>query len=147
MTKLAKAAGVAGNTIYWYFADKDDVLIAVLNAVMSDAWADYQDVAASPLEEQLLWVVRQLQQMRRLVTTVHARIRQSTALNAWHEDFHAMAEGLLRFGLQQAGATGASLEADVKIGVFTIEGLLTHDLDQTQQQTICRHLAKQWTQT
>jgi hypothetical protein len=56
-----------------------------------------------------------------------------------------MAEGLLRSALQQAGATGSSLEADVKIGVFTIEGLLTHDLDQTQQQTICRHLVTQWT--
>ena len=47
MAALAKAAGVAGNTIYWYFADKDDVLIAVLDAVLSDALAEYEQVASA----------------------------------------------------------------------------------------------------
>jgi AcrR family transcriptional regulator len=145
MAKLATAAGVAGNTIYWYFADKDDVLIAVLNAVMTDVWTGYQDAASRPFQEQLLWVVGQLQLMRRLVTTVHARIGQSAALNAWHDTFHAMAEGLLRSVLEQTGATGSNLDAEVKIGVFTIEGLLTHDLDATQQEAICRRLAMQST--
>jgi AcrR family transcriptional regulator len=145
MAKLAKAGGVAANTIYWYFADKDDLLIAVLNAVMSDAWSQYQDVAARPFEEQLLWVVGQLRQTRRLVTTVHARIGLSAGLNAWHDTFHAMAEGLLRSALAQTGATRSNLDAAVKIGVFTIEGLLTHDLDEKQQQAICRRLAMQTT--
>ncbi|PXW33935.1 UNVERIFIED_CONTAM: TetR family transcriptional regulator [Williamsia faeni] len=36
MNKLAKEAGVAANTIYWYFGDKDDVLVAVVSAVMAD---------------------------------------------------------------------------------------------------------------
>jgi AcrR family transcriptional regulator len=73
MTNLARAAGVAGNTIYWYFTDKDDVLIAVLNEVMNDAVGACQEIAARPLEEQLLWALGQLRDMRRLVTTVHAR--------------------------------------------------------------------------
>ena len=133
MAKLADAAGVSGNTIYWYFADKDDVFIAVLDAVMEDAWADYQDVVERPLEERLLWVVRQLRTMHRLVTTLHARIGRSPALNTWHDNFHEMAEGLWRSTLEQAGATGVSLDAEVKIGVFAIEGLLTHELDEQQQ--------------
>lgn len=36
MSRLAKEAEVAPNTIYWYFGNKDDVLIAVLTAVMAD---------------------------------------------------------------------------------------------------------------
>ena len=92
MSALAKAAGVAGNTIYWYFGDKDDVLVAVLDAVLGDAMADYQEVAAQPLEEQLLWVVDTLQQMRRLVVTVHSRAVQSPAVDEWHTAFHLMAE-------------------------------------------------------
>jgi AcrR family transcriptional regulator len=146
MAKLAQTAGVAGNTIYWYFADKDDVLVAVLNAVMTDVWSEYQDVAAQPFEERLLWAVGQLRQMRRLVTTVHARIGQSAALNEWHDSFHLLAEGLLRSALQQTGAAGSSLDAEVKIGVFTIEGLLTHELDGEQQAAICRRLAMHATQ-
>jgi hypothetical protein len=58
-----------------------------------------------------------------------------------------MAEGLWRSTLEQAGATGVSLDAEVKIGVFAIEGLLTHELDEQQQQAICRGLAKRWTLT
>ena len=42
MGRLAIAAGIAANTIYWYFADKDDVLVAVLNDVMAEAWTQYE---------------------------------------------------------------------------------------------------------
>ena len=144
MSALAKAAGVAGNTIYWYFDDKDDVLVAVLDAVLGDALADYQQMAEQSLEKQLLWVVGTLQQMRRLVATVHTRAAQSLAVDEWHTGFHLMAETLFRSTLEQAGLTGAHVDAEVKIGVFTIEGLLTHGLDDADQQAICRRLAQQW---
>src|SRR5690349_2229183 len=74
MSRLAKEAGVAPNTIYWYFADKDDVLIAVLTSVMADVWPQYQAVATEPIAARVLWVVGQLTEMSRLVTTVHARV-------------------------------------------------------------------------
>jgi AcrR family transcriptional regulator len=143
MSSLAKAAGVAGNTIYWYFTDKDDVLIAVLDAVMRDAWADYRDVAARPLEEQLNWVVHQLRQMRRLVTTVHARIEQAPAVRAWHDAFHVMTEGQLRTALAATETAQESLDARIAIAVFAIEGMLTHEIDATLQRGICQHLAAQ----
>jgi AcrR family transcriptional regulator len=145
MSALAKSAGVAGNTIYWYFDDKDDLLVAVLNAVVGDALADYQQVAEQSLEDQVLWVVGTLQQMRRLVTTVHTRAAQSPAVDEWHNGFHLMAETLFRSTLEQAGLAGPNIDAEVKIGVFTVEGLLTHGLDAADQQAICRRLAQQWT--
>lgn len=146
MASLAKAAGVAGNTIYWYFADKDDVLVAVLDAVLSDALAEYEQVATAPLEEQLGWVLRQLQQMRRLVNTVHARAAHSPAVDEWHTGFHLVTEGLFRATLERAGVDHADIDAEVKIGVFAVEGLLTHGLDEDQQKAICSRLAHQWTQ-
>ncbi|WP_028655447.1 TetR/AcrR family transcriptional regulator [Nocardioides sp. J54] len=145
MASLAKAAGVAGNTIYWYFADKDDVLLAVLDDVLTEALGDYERVATAPLEDQVVWVVRQLQQMQRLVNTVHARAAHSPAIDEWHTGFHAIAEGMFREALAQAGVDHAGLDAEVKIGVFTVEGLLTHGLSQEEQQAICRRLAEQWT--
>lgn len=144
VVKLADSVGVTANTIYWYFQDKDALLVGVLDAVLADALAAYQDVATQTLDAQLEWVLGQLQQMRRLVTTVHARIGRSPALNTWHDNFHAMAEGLLRAALEQTGATGESLDADVKIGIFTIESLLIHDLDKRQQRAICQRLASSW---
>ena len=35
MAQVARDAGVAPNTLYWYFTDKDDLLIAVLNGFMN----------------------------------------------------------------------------------------------------------------
>ena len=35
MSMIAKAANVAPNTLYWYFKNKDDLLIAVLNRLVN----------------------------------------------------------------------------------------------------------------
>ena len=90
MGRLATAAGVAANTIYWYFEDKDAVLIAVLDDVMADAWAQYQSVATEPISARLLWVVAPTQEMSRLVSTVHARAEHSPAVAVWHDNFHSV---------------------------------------------------------
>ncbi len=147
MSALARAAGVAANTIYWYFTDKDDVLVAVLDSLLDDALVGLQGVAHEPLHTQLLWVVDQLRQMRSLVNTVHARSSRSPTVSEWHDGFHAVTEALFRAALEHGGLPLATIDADVSIGVFTIEGLLTHDLDSTRQQGICQRLAEQWTPT
>lgn len=38
----------------------------------------------------------------------------------------------------------AAIDAEVKIAVFTVEGLLTHDLDPHAQRAICDQLAARW---
>lgn len=95
--------------------------------------------------EQLGWVVPHLQQMQRLVNTVHARAAHSPAINDWHTGFHALTEGMFRTTLEQSGIDHAGIDAEIKIGVFVVERLLTHDLDDVQQQKICERLAAQWT--
>lgn len=147
MSRLAKEAGVAPNTIYWYFGDKDDVLIAVLDSVMADVWPQYQQVATEPIPARVLWVVRQLQQMSRLVTTVHARVEHSAAIAEWHRNFHLITGGMFRYELETAGVPTSTVEAEVMIGIFTVEGLLMHDLNEVEQRTICDTLASRWTVT
>jgi hypothetical protein len=73
------------------------VLIAVLNDVMTNAWAQYQSAATELISGRLLWVVRQLQQMSRRVSTVHARVECSPAIAEWHNNFHLLTAGLFRF--------------------------------------------------
>jgi AcrR family transcriptional regulator len=144
MAAIARAAGVAPNTIYWYFGDKDDLLIAVLDAVMTDSLTEYASVADRPIAEQMLWTLQRLQQLERLVTTVHARIGRSEALNTWHDAFHATTEGLLRTSIEQAVPAG-EIDAEVRIAVFAIEGLLTHRMTEPDQRAICEQLAARWT--
>lgn len=140
MSRLAAAAGVAPNTIYWYFKDKDEVLVAVLDAEFEAGTAEYLTMPVIVPTERLLWVANQLKRVSRLVGTVHGRLEKSPIINAWHERFHALSEGMLRLELRQAGVTPEALEARVKISVFTIEGLLAHPLPEDEQRAICAAL-------
>ena len=140
MSRLATAAGVAPNTIYWYFQDKDEVLVTVLDAEFTASMNEYLKLPTTDRAERLLWVTDRLQRVSRLVSTVHSRVDKSPAINAWHERFHALSEAALRAELQQAGTTPERIEALVKISVFTIEGLLAHPLPDAEKRAICATL-------
>ncbi len=140
ISRLASAAGVAPNTIYWYFKDKDEVLVAVLDAEFSARMSEYLVLQTQSLVDRLLWVANQLERVSRLVGTVHSRLALSPAVNTWHDRFHALTEELLRRELQQAGIAPQKIEALVKISVFTIEGLLAHPLPEEQKRAICAAL-------
>ncbi|MFH5208275.1 TetR/AcrR family transcriptional regulator [Antrihabitans spumae] len=143
MSKLAAGAGIAANTIYWYFRDKDDVLLAVLDAVLADAWQAYVTTAPTQLADRLLWLVERLDETSKLITTVHSRIAVSASIDAWHDGFHGMSEAVLRGELNAIGVVESELDAVVKIWVFTVEGLLVHQFDQNQRRAICESLVRQ----
>lgn len=140
MSRLAAAAGVAPNTIYWYFKDKDEVLVAVLDAEFSAGMTEYLTLPVIDPTERLLWVANQLERVSRLVGTLHSRLAKSPALHAWHDRFHELSEGMLRVELWQAGIPPERIDPLVKISVFTVEGLLTHQLADNEKRAICAAL-------
>lgn len=141
ISRLAATAGVAPNTIYWYFQTKDEVLVAVLEAEVSASMAEYSRLSLTELPERLLWVVTRLEQVRRLVGTVHSRLQASSTITDWHDRFHALSENVVRHELLQAGVAPEVVDARVKIAVFTIEGLLSHQLPDAQKRAICAAMA------
>lgn len=141
ISRLASAAGVAPNTIYWYFRDKDEVLVAVLDAELSASMAEYLQHSFTDLPERLLWVVTRLELVRRLVGTVHSRLQASPVITAWHDRFHALGESLVRQEFLRAGIAPEVVDARVKIAVFSIEGLLSHQLPDEQKRAVCAALA------
>ncbi len=42
MSRIAKQAGVTANTLYWYFADKDELLVAVADAYLQALLHEHQ---------------------------------------------------------------------------------------------------------
>ena len=126
MSKVAAAAGVTTNTIYWYFADKDALLVAVLDHVLEAALADAARERERPWVDQVLWAVDRLDQYRRLVTVVHARTATSPVIDTWHDSFHALVDSLLVDGFRRAGVPESDLVPMARIGVFVVEGLLMH---------------------
>lgn len=126
MSKVAAAAGVTTTTIYWYFADKDALLVAVLDHVLEAALAEALEGPERPWADQMLWAVDRLEQYQRLVTVVHARTATSPTIDAWHNNFHALVDSLLVDGFRRAGVPEADLVPMAAIGVFVVEGLLMH---------------------
>ena len=137
MSKVASAAGVTTNTIYWYFADKDALLVAVLDHVLESALADAALERDRPWVDQVLWAVDRLERYRRLVTVVHARTATSPLIDTWHDSFHTLVDSLLIDGFRAAGIPEPNLLPMARIGVFVVEGLLMHpDLGQDRRAII-----------
>jgi AcrR family transcriptional regulator len=126
ISRLAKAVGITPNTVYWYFDDKDDILVAVLTAIAAEDAADYATVADRALADRLVWLVERLQRVGPLVSTVHDRVAKSSAIEDWHNGFHYFAESLFVADIEKAGLSGSEADAMLRIGTFVVEGLLTH---------------------
>ena len=136
MAHISASAGVTPTTIYWYFEDKDELLIAVLDHVLAAALGQYVAVADQELGERVLWVLQRLERFRKLVTVVHSRTAISAGIEAWHTGFHQLVETLLADGLRHAGVPEADVAAMTTIGVFVVEGLLTHQHDESEKRAL-----------
>ncbi len=141
VSKIAADAGVTANTVYWYFPDKDHLLVAVLEELLIEALARYEPMAQRPPADKIMFVVDELSAMRNLVDTVHSRRATSPAIDQWHSNFHAMADALTRADLPPDDAQPAS-----HIIAFVVEGLLTHSGDATERREIVDLLVERITQ-
>src|SRR5690606_39875430 len=126
MAEIARSAGVAANTIYWHVDNKDDVLIAVLNRVVSQAMAEVVALREQPLRTRVLKLIGQVESSGSLMTDVHARVSHSPKVKAWHDQFHAMVEQLSVSELVNAGMGVDEARLDAKLLIYVIEGLLAH---------------------
>src|SRR5690606_21750856 len=125
MAEIARTAGVAANTIYWYYENKDDVLIAVLNRV-SQAMTDVMALQEQPLKTRLLMLIAQVESSGSLMTDVHSRVSHSPKVRAWHDQFHTMVEQLSVSELVKAGVNLGEAVLDARLLIYVIEGLLAH---------------------
>lgn len=142
MSRLALMADVAPNTLYWYFADKDALLLAVLDAVLADAQKDLSRRKNSSFEAQLLWLLDQLESARKLVSTVHARANVSASVHAWHEGFHRMFDAYVHEQLRAAGASEEDRKPASRLVAYCVEGLLAHPCSRADRRALIRFLVK-----
>lgn len=138
VAQIARAAGITPNTVYWYVEDKDALLVAALNRLLSEALADLDGRTDEPVVDQVLWVLERLQQHHRLVTVVHARAAQAPAVAAWHDQFHALVDVLVADRLRASGVAEPDLGAVARLGVFAVEGLLAHPTDAAGTRDVVR---------
>lgn len=142
MSRIAKQAGVTANTLYWYFEDKDQLLVAVADAYMQALLTEHQAVDARPLAEQLLWLVERLRPVKHLVATVHDRLTVSEAVRNWHEQFHSAVEQLVHDQLP-GRIPDDRFAAEAAAASFALEGAITHELDDTTSLQLCEIVVAQ----
>ncbi|MEU7790736.1 TetR/AcrR family transcriptional regulator [Amycolatopsis sp. NPDC049159] len=141
MSKLATHAGVTANTLYWYFRDKDELLVAVADRYLQGLLRHHATVADRPLAEQLRWLVERLRPVNHLVATVHNRVAAAESVAAWHTGFHRSIEAL--FERQLPGPFPAERRAaEAAAATFALEGALVHDLDDTTTGQLCEIVAE-----
>jgi AcrR family transcriptional regulator len=140
MSRIAEHAGVTPNTLYWYFRDKDELLVAVADRYLQALLNEHASLSDRPLAEQLCWLVERLRPVKHLVATVHNRVAVSDAISAWHTGFHQTFEEI--FERQLPGPVPTQRRAaEAAAATFALEGAITHDLDEATTQQLCQLIA------
>ena len=141
MSRIAEHAGVTANTLYWYFRDKDELLLAVADLHMHALLSEHASLGDRPLADQLAWLVNRLRPFKHLIATVHDRLSVSDAISAWHTDFHQTVEQLFERQLPGPIPTERSA-AEAAAATYALEGAITHNLDDTTSQQLCQLIAE-----
>ena len=126
MARIAQAANVTPNTIYWYVDDKDTLLVAALDHLLTDALQKFDQQVDAPLIDQVMWALEQLKRHHTLISVVHARSEQSTVVATWHDGFHALMDSLVADHLDKQGIREPDRTATARLTTFAVEGLLSH---------------------
>lgn len=141
MAAVGKAAGVAPNTLYWYFASKDDLLVATLNRLVGRALTRMTGMQDQSLGEQLSWLLGEFQQASKLISTVHARLDKSETVREWHERFHDMLDAMLVQQMVSKGMSRTKASVMATVGTYVVEGLLSHPHTSQQFDKVVHWLA------
>lgn len=136
MARIARAAGVTPNTIYWYVDDKDALLVAALDHMLAEGAEDFARQAGSPLIEQILWMLERLRRHRTLIGVVHARSERAAVVATWHDGFHALMDGIVTSHLATQGVAEPERNATARLITFAVEGFLSHPTDPVETKRI-----------
>lgn len=132
MIALANTLGVAPNTLYWYFSNKDELLVAVLDETLTRVQQQLSVTHFASVSEQVFWFYDQLLSCRPLISTVHARVVVSDLVREWHERFHQMIDALLLWLFTQAGVASEQTPGLIDICTLAFEGMVAHDYDEAR---------------
>jgi AcrR family transcriptional regulator len=136
MARIAQAAGVTPTTIYWYVDDKDALLVAALDHLLSAALSEFVQQAEAPLIDQVTWALERLERHRTLIGVVHARSEHAPVVAEWHNGFHALMDTLVLDQLKDHHLSEQERAATARLTTFAVEGLLSHPVGAAETRTL-----------
>lgn len=141
MLMISRAAGIAPNTIYWYFEGKDEVLLAVADHLVAQGVSDYLARHFRSNLQRLTWLMARFSEHEAVVHAIHARVDASTAVREWHDRYHVMLEAHVIEALTQSGHSPERAQLMATVGTFVVEGLLSHPHSSAQRKALLAWLA------
>lgn len=142
MAQVAKSAGIAPNTIYWYFKNKNALFAEVISAMLAVHLQAFQQRVDFPFEENVLWALERLSETRPLAAPLHELMDESEEVARVHDNFHRLVKASAMQFLLRQGAGESDAENLVAIWEHVLEGLLLHSADETERKRVCDFLLK-----
>ena len=134
---LARDLGLAQNSIYWYFTDKDGLLVAVLEQASKRALGDLAALGRKGPVEQLIAAVDRMADMGPLEAAMRHRAPNSTVVRAFERTFDSSLRNLLRDVLRPV-VSDAALDDIAEVFQLTATGALACGIPQTDRRRLLR---------
>jgi len=152
---IAREAGIATNVVHWYFATKDELFVAVLEALQSEDLAQASQGLAraqaagggkelGTLLTDFVW--RRLDRYG-LIATLHERSHHSPALAEFHERAHDRYAQELAKALDACQVPAANRALTVQALITAAEGLVMHRASKREAKQMMSFLAKRLLET
>lgn len=140
MANVAKNAGIAPNTIYWYFKNKEDLFAAVINGVIAAHLVEFQNRTQLPFEKNVFWALERLMDAKPLAVPLHDLMTKSEQLAQVHDSFHQLVKGIATQYLLQEGVNKSDAINLVGIWEYVLEGLILHGANDEERNRLCEFL-------
>lgn len=124
---IAAQAGIATNSVHWYFPTKDDLLVAVLRRRLENALPRLLTDPLPPLPELVIATLHEFDRTASLTATVHDRAAQAAVVAEFHRGVHELVEHELQEAFQREGLSGDDAHAAARVISALVEGLHLHD--------------------
>lgn len=150
MGAIAREAGIATNVVHWYFPTKDELFVAVMDALqrkdLEDAAVRLARSTPRPARADQVKVLTEFVSRRldrhSLIATLHERSQHSPIVAEFHERAHQRyAEGL-RVALEHAPIKAAERKLVVDALISAIEGLIMHRASKREARRMMSFLAE-----
>jgi AcrR family transcriptional regulator len=136
---VAQELGLARGAIYWYFATKDDLLVAAASRIFQQGLAK---PARGKYAERIEWAMEQLAVLGPVTSAVRDRAHQSETVAAFEVSFHASLCERLRT-LLSVQVSAERLEAVADAVVVFVQGLLAMPLTKAERRTRLRFFLRE----
>ena len=146
---IAREAGIATNVVHWYFATKDELFVAVLEALQSEDLEEAaerlarsegrEDAELEALLTEFVW--RRLDRYG-LIATLHERSHHSSAMAEFHERIHRRYAEVLGAALDRCGVPAPNRKLVVQALITAVEGLVMHRASKREAKQMMAFLAE-----